>query len=160
MPRLCVGPWQPYYCGWFPTIHLISHDLTQVMELENIVANTVYLKARESEYRVRFSEKMAHFAATESLYVMVVPSSTSSRTRTAVSLRDSIYRFVWTYSSLLQVKLKAGVRNGKSCWNFRIIRYLRISRTTVSLLNVWPCDGRMQIFVCSCSLAENLNILA
>ena len=32
--------------------HLISHDLAQVMELENIVANTVYLKARESEYHV------------------------------------------------------------------------------------------------------------
>ena len=37
------------------------------MELENIVANTVYLKARESEYRIRFSEKMARSAATESL---------------------------------------------------------------------------------------------
>lgn len=64
------------------------------MELENIVANTVYLKARESEYRIRFSEKMAHSAATESLSVVVDPSSTSLRTRTVVSLRDSVYRFV------------------------------------------------------------------
>lgn len=57
------------------------------MELENIVANTVYLKARESEYRLRFSEKMAHSAVTESLCVEVVPSSTSSRS-------DAVYGFV------------------------------------------------------------------
>lgn len=33
------------------------------MELENIVANTVYLKARESKYRLGFRQKMAYFAA-------------------------------------------------------------------------------------------------
>lgn len=53
-PRLCFGPWQPYSCGWFPYKPLFPNDLVQVMELENIVANTVYLKARESECRVGF----------------------------------------------------------------------------------------------------------
>lgn len=31
-------------------IHFISYELVQVMELENIVANTVYIKARESKF--------------------------------------------------------------------------------------------------------------
>ena len=40
---------------------LTSHDFAQVMELENIVANTVYLKARESEYGIGMSgERVAY----------------------------------------------------------------------------------------------------
>jgi hypothetical protein len=35
--------------GGFVAIHLISYELIRVMELENIVANTVYIKARESK---------------------------------------------------------------------------------------------------------------
>lgn len=167
MPRLCFGPWQPYYCGWFPTIHLISHDLAQVMELENIVANTVYLKARESEYCVRVRRERLTILRPKERKIVVVSCSASSRTldlqRTVMSLSDSISTCVWTCPSLLQVKLKAGVRNGKNCWSFRITRYLHISETTVSfpvVQIVCPCDGRMQRFVCSCSLADNLNIVA
>ena len=91
---MCRGHDSHITVGGFLQSNLISYDLTQVMELENIVANTVYLKARESEYRVRFSEKMALSAATESLCVVVVPSSTSSRTRTVVSPRDTVYGFI------------------------------------------------------------------
>lgn len=42
------------------------------MELENIVVNIVYLKVRESEYCIRFFEKMVYFVVIESLSVVVV----------------------------------------------------------------------------------------
>ena len=85
------------------------------MELENIVANTVYLKARESEYRVGFRRKWRILLRSKARNVVLVRFSTGSQTRRVLSLRGSISAFFSTCSSLLQVKLKAGVRNGKSC---------------------------------------------
>jgi len=41
--------------GGFVAILCIFYELEQVMELENIVANTVYIKARESKlFKVDF----------------------------------------------------------------------------------------------------------
>ena len=75
--------------------HLISFHLAQVMELENIVANTVYLKARESEYRVGIcGERIARQrpkALRDCDRLLVCMRSRALESNTVVSLSDSIF---------------------------------------------------------------------